>query len=221
MIDKLSRTPLKVGLTGGIGSGKSAAADMFAELGVPVVDADLIAREVVEPGEPALEQIAQHFGKSVIQSGGGLNRRALRERVFADPSEREWLEQLLHPLINERIRDRLDAFDTPYVMLVSPLLIESGQARLVDPVIVVDVDEQTQVERTIARDEVTIDQAKRIIASQCSRVERTQRAEYLLDNGGSLEQLREQVEYLHRQLIKLANRKQTENKAEHKHEQND
>lgn len=209
MIDKLSRTPLKVGLTGGIGSGKSAAADMFAELGVPVVDADLIAREVVEPGEPALEQIAQHFGKSVIQSGGGLNRRALRERVFADPSEREWLEQLLHPLINERIRDRLDAFDTPYVMLVSPLLIESGQARLVDPVIVVDVDEQTQVERTIARDEVTIDQAKRIIASQCSRVERTQRAEYLLDNGGSLEHLREQVEYLHRQLIKLANRKQS------------
>lgn len=209
MIDKLSRTSLKVGLTGGIGSGKSAAADMFAELGVPVVDADLIAREVVEPGEPALEQIAQHFGKSVIQSGGGLDRRALRERVFADPSEREWLEQLLHPLINERIRDRLDAFDTPYVMLVSPLLIESGQARLVDPVIVVDVDEQTQVERTITRDEVTIDQAKRIIASQCSRVERTQRAEYLLDNGGSLEHLREQVEYLHRQLIKLANRKQS------------
>ncbi|TCK02983.1 dephospho-CoA kinase [Marinobacterium mangrovicola] len=200
MSDVDGRKPLKVGLTGGIGSGKSAAADMFAGLGVPVVDADLIAREVVEPGEPALESIAQHFGKAVIQGDGALNRRVLRERVFAEPSEREWLEQLLHPLINHRIRERLEASGAPYVMLVSPLLIESGQVDLVDRVIVVDVDKQTQIDRTIERDQVSADQVAKILASQCSRVERTRRADYLLDNGGSLEHLRAQVESLHRQL---------------------
>ncbi|SEG70654.1 dephospho-CoA kinase [Marinobacterium lutimaris] len=197
---------LKVGLTGGIGSGKSAAANMFAGLGVPVVDADLIAREVVEPGEPALELIAEHFGNDVIQSDGCLDRRALRERVFAEVSERKWLEQLLHPLINQRIRERLAASEAPYVMLVSPLLIESGQVDLVDRVIVVDVDKQTQIERTLTRDKVSAEQVEKILASQCSRVERTRRADHLLDNGGSLKHLREQVESLHRQLIDYVDR---------------
>ncbi len=205
MTGKRGSNSIRIGLTGGIGSGKSAAADIFAELGVPVVDADLVAREVVEPGEPALQRIAEHFGADVIQSDGYLDRRQLRELIFADAAERKWLEQLLHPLINERIQYRLDSFDHPYVILVSPLLIESGQSRLVDYLIVVDVDEETQIQRTAARDKVAAEQVKSILASQCSRADRVQKADYLIDNSGELGALKVQVEALHMKLIKLTN----------------
>ncbi|WP_432696299.1 dephospho-CoA kinase [Marinobacterium sp. YM272] len=196
----MSGKTLKVGLTGGIGSGKSAAADMFSALGVPLVDADVVAREVVEPGEPALENIAAHFGPEVIQQDGRLDRKRLRELVFKEAEQRKWLENLLHPLINKRIREKLASFQSAYALLVSPLLIESGQDSLVDEVIVVDVDETTQIERTLARDGVTREQVERILASQATRQARQATADYLLDNSTSLEHLREQVETLHRRL---------------------
>ncbi|GGB87584.1 dephospho-CoA kinase [Marinobacterium zhoushanense] len=196
--------PLKVGLTGGIGSGKSAATALFAELGVPIIDADLIAREVVQPGEPALNCIAEHFGTDILMSDGGLNRACLREIIFNDSSEKAWLEGLLHPLIRDRIIERMSQSGAVYLILVSPLLIESGQAQLVEQVIVVDVDEQTQVERTLARDAVDREQVERILAAQMSRQARCARADYLIDNSGDLAALRAQVERVHHALLKQA-----------------
>ncbi|MBV1787099.1 dephospho-CoA kinase [Marinobacterium sp. D7] len=195
---------MKVGLTGGIGSGKSAATALFAELGVPVIDADIIAREVVQPGESALQRIADHFGSEVLLSDGGLDRARLREIIFNDNSEKAWLEALLHPLIRERIVERISQTGPAYLILVSPLLIESGQDRLVDQVIVVDVDEQTQMERTLARDGVDREQVEQILAAQMSRQARSARADYLIDNRGDLAALREQVERIHHALLKQA-----------------
>lgn len=191
----------RVGLTGGIGSGKSAAAAIFAELGVPVVNADQVAREVVEPGQPALDQIAAHFGASLLDSDGRLDRRQLREIVFNDPAQKRWLEALLHPLIRSRIIDQLGRLSTPYAILESPLLFESGQRELVACAVVVDVDEQTQLCRTTARDGVDLAQARRILAAQMDRPTRRAQADYLIDNSGDLLALRLQVEALHRQLL--------------------
>jgi len=196
--------PLKVGLTGGIGSGKSAAAKLFAELGVPIIDADIVAREVVEPGEPALERIAEHFGKDILLADGSLNRARLREIIFNDSRQKQWLEALLHPLIRTRIKERLSEQGHDYLILVSPLLIESGQAQLVERIIVVDVDEQTQIERTVGRDGVDREQVERILAAQLPRRDRCARADYLIDNSGDLAALRAQVEHLHHTLIEKA-----------------
>lgn len=193
--------PLRVGLTGGIGSGKSVAAEMFAELGVPVIDADIVAREVVEPGEPALISIAEHFGRDILLPDGGLDRARLREIIFKDQGEKKWLEELLHPLIRERIVQQMSRQSAPYLLLVSPLLIESGQNRLVEQVIVVDVSEQIQMERTLNRDGVSREQVVRILSSQLPREERRAHADYLLDNGGDLAALREQVKSVHQQLM--------------------
>jgi len=195
---------LRVGLTGGIGSGKSAAAAIFAELGVPVVNADQVAREVVEPGEPALARIAEHFGAGILDSEGRLDRRQLREIVFSDPQQKRWLEALLHPLIRLRTLEQLAKFSTPYTILESPLLFESGQRALVDCAVVVDVDEPTQIARTTTRDGVDVAQAKRILAAQMTRQERCGQADYLLDNSADLSALRRQVEQLHRQLLARA-----------------
>lgn len=200
------RHALKYGLTGGIGSGKSAAADCFAALGVPVLDADQVARDLVQPGEPALARIAEHFGKQLLQPDGQLDRTQLRRIIFAQPDEKQWLEALLHPLIRQRIVTWLDAAEAPYVLLVSPLLLESGQDQLVEGIIVVDVDEQTQLARASQRDGVDPEQIRRIIHSQMPRRQRLAHADRVLDNRGDLAALEKQVQQLHRQLLAQAQR---------------
>ncbi|MCE8040325.1 dephospho-CoA kinase [Halomonas sp. MCCC 1A11062] len=190
-----------VGVTGGIASGKSTVARAFAALGVPWVDADDVAREVVEPGEPALAEIAERYGERVLQADGSLNRRALREIVFADESERRWLESVTHPRIRQRIvahLERLQAEGAPYVLLVSPLLFESGQSEMADRCLVIDVPESLQIARTASRDDVDDAQARAIVAAQMQRRERLARADDVIDNTGSEADLAAQVAELDR-----------------------
>lgn len=193
-----------VGITGGIGSGKSAVSDRFEALGIRVVDADLASRWVVEPGRPALARIAEHFGDDVLAGDGSLDRAALRRLVFAAPEERRWLETLLHPLIADEIRAALAAAQSPYAILVSPLLIESGQTEFVDRVLVVDVPEAVQIERTMARDDNDEAQVRSIIAAQIDRASRLARADDVIENDGGLDALDEQVAELHRHYLELA-----------------
>jgi len=193
--------PRVIGITGGIGSGKSAVTAHLESLGIVVVDADLAARVVVEPGRPALKAIAEHFGQQVITADGELDRAALRAIVFADESERKWLEALTHPLIGEEIRHQLAEADSPYVVFSSPLLLETTQAELCELIVVVDVDEQTQLTRTMARDNNNETQVRNIMAAQMTRQQRLERADRVIDNNGSLESLQQQVDQLHRDLL--------------------
>ncbi len=195
---------LVIGITGGIGSGKTAVSDRFAARGITVVDADLASRVVVEPGRPALAAIAEHFGSDVITPDGALDRAALRQRVFADSAERRWLEALLHPLIGEEIRAGLARSTSAYAILVSPLLFESGQVEMVDRVLVVDVPESLQVTRTAARDGNSEDQVRAIMAAQADRATRLARADDVIANDGSLDDLDRQVEALHQHYLELA-----------------
>jgi dephospho-CoA kinase len=192
------------GLTGGIGSGKSAVARLLQEQGISAVDADQVAREVVAPGEPALAQIAEHFGAEILQSDGTLDRARLRQIVFASADARLWLEALLHPLIRERIQASLQSATSAYALLVSPLLLETDQHRLVDHVVVVDVPEETQLARTVARDQNTTEQVKRIMAAQIDRSSRLARADSIIDNSGDLQSLRAMSLQLHQTLLQLA-----------------
>lgn len=194
---------LRVGLTGGIGSGKSTAADMFARRGVPVVDTDVIAREVVAPGEPALEEIVRAFGREVLDRDGRLDRPGLRRRVFDDPEARRRLEAILHPRIRAAVQARLAAIDAPYCLVVVPLLVETN-FDLVDRVLVVDVDEARQLERASARDRAAPDAVRRIIGSQSGRAARLARADDVITNNGTLEDLERQVERLHARYLELA-----------------
>lgn len=198
---------LVAGLTGGIGSGKSAASACFAALGVPVIDADQVAREVVEPGSEALGRIGAHFGPEVIRADGTLDRAALRRIVFDKERERSWLETLLHPLIRDRILDTLEQLDQhghPYAVLASPLLLETDQHLLVNRVIVVDAPQALQIERTMQRDAVDEAQVRQILAAQMSREERLQHADFVLDNSGSEASLQAAVAALHPQLLAIA-----------------
>lgn len=195
---------LVVGLTGGIGSGKSAVSAMFEELGITVVDADVAARTVVEPGTPALASIAEHFGPAVIAADGTLDRAALRRIVFADPEQRRWLESVTHPAIGAEIRRGLEQATSPYAILVSPLLLEAKQHLLANRVLVVDVSEETQLARTMQRDANTEAQVKAIIATQIDRASRLARADDVISNEGAPEALREQVLALHARYLELA-----------------
>ena len=190
-----------VGVTGGIGSGKSAVTERFARLGIAVVDADLAARVIVEPGRPALEAIAEHFGRGILKGDGTLDRAALRQRVFVDESERQWLEQLTHPLIGQEILDQMAASRSPYTILSSPLLLETSQKDLADCVVVVDVPETVQVQRTMQRDANDEDQVRRIMAAQMPRDDRLQQADIVIDNSRSLAQLDEVVAELHKEFL--------------------
>lgn len=193
-----------IGLTGGIGSGKSAAADRFALAhGIHVVDADLKSRVVVEPGRPALGAIVDRFGDAILLPEGTLNRAALRERVFKEPEQRLWLEGLLHPLIAEEIRNDLASATSPYALLVSPLLVESGQYRMTERVIVVDVPEHIQLVRTSSRDGVAEQQVRAIMQAQAQRDERLRHADDVLTNEGSLAALHQQVDALHQRYLTL------------------
>lgn len=196
--------PLIIGLTGGIGSGKSEASKRFAERGVLVVDADVVAREVVEPGEPALQEIATHFGPDILDADGNLNRAMLREVIFSNPTEKQWLESLLHPIINAEIRRQLAGATSMYAILASPLLLETQQFNLVDRILVIDTSEQHQLERASHRDKNNEAQIKAIMQTQLSRQERCARATDIIQNHGSIDELDEQVEKLHHLYLKLA-----------------
>jgi len=190
-------TPWILGLTGGIGSGKSAAAQCFVELGVHLVDADNAARWVVEPGRPALAQIAEHFGDGVLQADGTLNRAALRELIFKDPQQRVWLEGLLHPLIREEIRQYLARAESPYAILVSPLLLETTQHQMVQRVLVIDVPEALQIERTVLRDKTNEEQVRAILKAQTTREHRLSQADDVIVNDRDPAWLKSEVERLH------------------------
>ncbi|MGI9326185.1 MAG: dephospho-CoA kinase [Pseudomonadales bacterium] len=193
-----------VGITGGIGSGKTAVSDRFATQGIDVVDADLASRAVVEPGQPALVSIAEHFGEHLISEDGSLNRRALRDIVFADPAQRRWLEQLTHPLINQYLIDHLRAAGSPYAILASPLLAETGQSRYCQRVLVVDVPVEIQIERTVARDASSAEQVRAIIDAQITREERLAMADDVIVNDQDLEHLDREVARLHEQYLAMA-----------------
>ncbi|MCK7595848.1 dephospho-CoA kinase [Microbulbifer sp. CAU 1566] len=197
-----------VGLTGGIGSGKSAAAARFRHHGVNVVDADWAARVVVEPGRPALLAIAEHFGDDILLADGSLDRARLRKLVFDNPAERVWLEQLTHPLIRDEIIASLTAskeiHTAPYAMLESPLLIETSQSELVQRICVVDLPEEMQLARASARDANSAEQIRKIMVAQLSRAERCAKADDILDNSGSLASLEAQVDNIHQQYLEIA-----------------
>lgn len=195
--------PWLLGLTGGIGSGKSAAASHFKDLGVHLVDADDAARWVVEPGRPALARIAEQFGESVLLSDGHLDRAALRQQVFQDPAQRRWLEELLHPLIREEIQHYLGQARSPYAILVSPLLIESGQYRNTQRVLVIDVPLELQLQRTMRRDQADEAQIRAIMEVQAKREDRLRHADDVLLNDRDPAWLRAEVERLHRFYLTL------------------
>jgi dephospho-coA kinase len=197
-----------VGLTGGIGSGKSTIAELFAELGVSIVDADLIARQVVEKGSPLLAEIAAHFGPEILLEDGALNRAALREKVFNHESEKQWLNQLLHPAIRHEMLQQLAAQRMPYCIFMVPLLIENKLTALCQRVLVVDVSEQTQMTRASKRDNNQLALIKNIMQSQVSRSERLQHADDVINNDAdlseSLPQLKQKVLDLHHLYLQLA-----------------
>jgi dephospho-CoA kinase len=195
---------LIIGLTGGIGSGKTAASDYFADQGITVVDADIVAREVVEPGEPAWLAIKARYGADVIQEDQSLNRAWLRQKVFAEPDERKWLEGQTHPRIRDRLIQQLRDATSPYTILVSPLLFESGQNALVKRTLAIDVPVDTQVRRACSRDTNNEEQIRRIIAAQISREDRCSRADDVADNSGTLAQLHAQLEKLHHTYLTMA-----------------
>lgn len=198
---------LRVGITGGIGSGKSAVTDRLSAFGIPVVDADVVAREIVAPGSPALQAIAEHFGEQLITPEGKLDRPALRRIVFAEPNERKWLEGLTHPMIAESIAQQLEAAKSAYVVLSSPLLLEGAQRDFVEYIVVVDVPEALQVARTMLRDNNDEALVRSIMDAQLSRAERLVMADTVIDNSGGLAALDKQVKALHAYLLAIAQAK--------------
>jgi dephospho-CoA kinase len=196
---------LIVGLTGGIASGKTTVADLFVQRGVPLVDADVSAREVVSPGSQGLAAVVEAFGTEVLAADGHLDRRALRQRVFADPQERRRLEAILHPLIRQHLQDSLRALSGPYALLVAPLLLEGELSKTVHRVLVVDVPEEMQIRRVMMRDGSSRQEAEAILNAQMSRQERLRRADDVIVNDNGLDALEEQVERLHQAYLRLAN----------------
>jgi len=193
-----------IGLTGGIGSGKTTVANIFAEYGIDIIDADVVAREVVEPGSEALTEIAKYFGETFILADGNLNRAKLRERIFSHPDDKQWLNSLLHPLIRNAMNEQCLNAQSAYCFLVAPLLIENGIHKAVEKVLVVDVKPETQILRTVKRDNNSVAQVQKILDSQVSREIRLQHADFVIDNNeASLDELREQVELLHRQFLRM------------------
>ena len=186
-----------IGLTGGIGSGKTAVSDTFESLGIDIVDADVSSRRVVEKGQQALDDIQAHFGDGILDSQNNLDRAKLREIIFKNPQERVWLEKLLHPKIAEHIKDQLESSNSPYCILVSPLLLETEQKSYCSFVLVVDVPEESQIARTAKRDGVSEEQVKNIISAQMDRKKRLDQADEILINDGSIEELKEKVIVLH------------------------
>ena len=193
-----------LGLTGGIGSGKTAASDFLASLGVVIVDADIVAREVVEPGSPALTAIADYFGPESLLENGGLNRPWLRQQVFDNAEQRKALESITHPAIRQRIIDQLEAAKSPYVVLASPLLFETNQHALTTRTLVIDVPEDVQLQRAASRDNNSEDQIRKIIASQLPREQRCANAHDVIENTGTVAQLHQRLLPLHQYYLQQA-----------------
>lgn len=193
-----------VGLTGGIGSGKSTVANLFSQLGIAVISADVIAREVVAKGSPALQQIHTRFGDSVMTENGELDRKAMRDVVFNDPHAKDWLNDLLHPEIRRQLTAQAEKAQSPYCILEIPLLVENNLQYLVHRVTVVDCDERQQIARAETRDNTSQTQIKNIMASQCSRKERLAAAQDVVDNSIDIAHLQKQVETLHQLYIELS-----------------
>jgi dephospho-CoA kinase len=194
----------RVGLTGGIACGKSFVAELFAQLAIPVIDTDEIARQIVAPGQPGLEAILAEFGPDVLMPSGELDRTSLRSRVFADESDRRRLEAILHPRIRDRAIEMSATLGGPYQIMVVPLLIETHFQPLVDRILVVDCPESLQRERLVARDNEDTGQVDRIMSAQLDRMTRLQSADDVIDNAGTRDQTRRQVESLHRSYLTLA-----------------
>jgi dephospho-CoA kinase len=195
---------LRVGLTGGIGSGKSTVADFFAARGVPVIDTDELARELVRPGEAAHTEIVRQFGPDVLDTSGALDRGKMRNRVFNDPMQRKRLEAILHPRIRAEVQQQLASFNAPYAIIAVPLLIETGGGDLVDRILVVDCDESLQVQRVAARSGLEPAELRRIMTAQASRKERLAHADDVIENNADLVQLEKQVTRLHERYLTLA-----------------
>lgn len=195
-----------IGLTGGIGSGKTTVANEFINLGIDAVDADVVAREVVAPGSECLNAIVQHFGDTMLLPGGDLNRAALRELIFADEDKKRWLNQLMHPAIRTLMLKQLTAAKSPYCLLIAPLLFENGLERYTQLNLVVDVPEQTQIERTTGRDNVSAEQVHSIINSQISRQQRLAKADEIVDNSRPWPEVAAQIKPLHEKFLELSNR---------------
>lgn len=186
----------RVGLTGGIGSGKSTVSSIFSRLGVPVIDADQVARSVVEPGTDALAKLMAHFGEKIL-ANGQLDRRRLREIIFSDEKAKQWVEALLHPLIKAEMLSRADAHDYPYVILEIPLLFEAGYQGLVNRVLVIDAPAVLQIDRVMSRDQVPAVQVESVIRSQIPAEARLKQADDIIENTADLDRLQRQVESLH------------------------
>ncbi|MBG2614864.1 dephospho-CoA kinase [Klebsiella oxytoca] len=201
-----------VALTGGIGSGKSTVADAFAQLGVNVIDADIIARQVVEPGTPGLSAIAQRFGAQMLNEDGTLNRRALREHIFAHDEDKRWLNALLHPQIQQETRRQIQLATSPYILWVVPLLVENGLSAKADRVLVVDVSKETQIERTMLRDRVSRQHAEHILAAQATREQRLAVADDVIENMGSPDVIASAVARLHAKYQRLASQAASQEK---------
>jgi dephospho-CoA kinase len=195
---------LRIGLTGGIASGKSTVAQRFIELDVPVIDADVVARAVVAPGKPGFAEVLKRFGSGVVAVNGELDRRALRTLIFSDPRARRDLEAILHPLIRAGMDQNAESAEGPYVVMAIPLLVENGSRDRVDRILVIDVDEAVQLQRVMARDGCTEEQARAILASQASRSERLAAADDVLPNTGTVTDLRRAVDQLHERYLRVA-----------------
>jgi len=194
-----------IGLTGGIGSGKSAISNKFEQLGINIVDADIVAREVVSVGSDGLNQISNHFGAGILNVDKTLNRAKLREVIFKDTNQKTWLNNLLHPMIRKQIIYQLEQATSHYVILVAPLLFENNLNKLCDRCLLIDVPVETQIQRTTSRDNVSTEQVKNIIASQMSRENKLNLADDILDNSLSLENAFKTVDKLHQTYIALKN----------------
>ncbi|WP_417880256.1 dephospho-CoA kinase [Vibrio sp.] len=199
-----------VGLTGGIGSGKTTVANLFHDqFEINIVDADIVAREVVEPQSPGLQAIAEHFGQEILTLDGELNRAALRERIFNHPDEKKWLNNLLHPLIRQRIKQQITEMTSDYALLVVPLLVENNWQTMIDRLLVVDVTPETQIDRTCQRDGVPEAQVHSILASQASREQRLLVADDVINNDDPLteqakQKLLSQITVLHKKYLALS-----------------
>jgi dephospho-CoA kinase len=195
---------LVIGLTGSIGSGKSTVANLFAAHDVPVIDADIVAREVTQPHTPAFNEIVIRYGNQIIQADGSLDRASLRKIIFTQPEERQWLEALLHPIILQRMQDDIAKLNTHYCLAVIPLLFETDATAFIQRVLVVDAPEKVQLERASLRDKATHEHIQSIIKTQISREERLARANDIIINTGTLAELASQVEKLHQLYLKMA-----------------
>ena len=194
---------LIIGLTGGIGSGKSVASDKFKSLGIVVVDADVASRTVVEPGKPALKEIQDHFGSGIITTEGKLDRNKLREIIATEAEERKWLESVLHPKIGEQITKEISESTSVYTLFVAPLLLETNSQEMCSRVVVVDVPKDVQLQRTAKRDKVSSNQVEQMVAAQMEREKRLEKADDVLLNSGTIEDLEKQVEELHKKYIQM------------------